>query len=578
MIRGDLHIHSRCSDGSYTSKEGILLARKLGLGFLSFTDHDTVASATEAVSLGEKLGLTIIPGIEISAWDTHRNRKVHILGYGYELAAPAIHKLCDPLVSARHHNSLRQLAILREMGYGISEEELARVVGESPVLYKQHLMKVLADKGIADGIYGSLYHQLFKTGGPAAGDIEYVDAFDALEAIQADGGLAVLAHPGQLDSWDLLPELVAHGLAGIEVFHESHSAEDCRRARELSSQYGLLPSGGSDDHGSLGSVFHMGEVHCPPDVIYALLGRDHPALGSALPLVLRAGQELRSASVLSGTSGKSGIERKDGNPQDLVTPWDHKMEEQISRQLLELFPECRIVGEETSTARQELAASGTSVPPGKVWILDPVDGTTNFIRSGRDYAISLALFVDGKPEVGIVLDCSTGHLYSAVAGKGAKLNGRRLSPACPYCLSDASGASGASGAREPGEQDANPGLMDLGLNTLLYLADRNTELRKLHSLSGGHRASGCASLSLCRVAEGSLDIYASSKLSLWDWAAGILILKECKRPVWMGPIHEPSRGYQGKRFFLAAKTEAIGLEFLGCTGCTDILPVSRFPE
>ncbi len=544
MIRGDLHVHSRRSDGSYSVEDAILLARERGLAFISFTDHDTVDGALEAVALGEALGVTVIPGIEISAWDSRRNRKVHILGYGYDPAAPNIRRLCGPLLEERHANTLRQWAMLGLLGYRIGEDELRAAVGGAPVLYKQHLMKALKDAGTADGIYGSLYHQLFKEGEPASGDIRYVDAFDALKAIQDDGGLAVLAHPGQLDSWELASELAVQGLAGIEVYHESHTAEDCGRALELARRHGLIITGGSDDHGELGSLLHMGEVHCPPDLLYHLVAREHPDLAAALPLVLATGKKLRSASARFRTPFTSPVEYKGGNPQDLVTYWDREIEARITAGLRDCFPGCMVVAEEESEGRKE---TESSLPPGRVWILDPIDGTVNFVRTGRDYAVSLALFIDGQPEVGIVLDCESGRLYTAVRGQGARVDGRLVVPLPARDL----------------KNTTLPGLVDLGLNTLLYIQEHAMDLHALNASIGGHRGSGCASLSLCRVAEGTLDLYASAKLSIWDWAAAALILAECGRPAWLGPARNPAQGFRSKGFFLAARSAAAGEGFLG---------------
>jgi hypothetical protein len=556
MIRGDLHVHSRRSDGSYTVEDAVSLARERGLAFISFTDHDTVDGALEAVALGEALGVTVIPGIEISAWDSFRNRRVHLLGYGYDPAAPNIRRLCGPLLEARHANTLRQWAVLGLLGYRIGEDELRAAVGGAPVLYKQHLMKALKDAGTADGIYGSLYHQLFKEGGPASGDIRYVDAFDALKAIQADGGLAVLAHPGQLDSWDIAAELAGRGLAGIEAYHESHTGEDCGRALALARRHGLFVTGGSDDHGDLGSTLHLGEVHCPPDLVYRLVAREHPDLAAALPVVLAAGKRLRSASARFRAPDACPVEQKGGNPQDLVTRWDRETEAHIIAGLRERFPGCMVVAEEESEGRAE---PESTLPPGRVWILDPVDGTVNFVRTGRDFAVSLALYIDGEPEAGVVLDCETGRLYTAVRGRGARVDGRRIVP-LP-----------ANGS----ETTSLPGLVDMGLNTLLHFRDRAMDLKTLNASIGGHRASGCASLSLCRVADGTLDLYASAKLSIWDWAAAALILAECGRPAWIGPARNPAQGFRGKTFYMAARSEAAGEGFLGLLGDGEFLASLR---
>jgi len=119
-------------------------------------------------------------------------------------------------------------------------------------------------KGYTDGIYGPLYRQLFKGGGIADREIEYVDVFDALRAIKTDGGRAVLAHPGQLDSYELAVELIAEGLDGVELYHESHSISDHTRIFELARRYPhLLLTGGSDDHGLFGSLHLIGEIRAP---------------------------------------------------------------------------------------------------------------------------------------------------------------------------------------------------------------------------------------------------------------------------------------------------------------------------
>ena len=87
-------------------------------------------------------------------------------------------------------------------------------------------MQHLTEAVYTSSEYKQLYKSLFKGEGVAAGDIEYIDAFDAVQAIMADGGIAVVAHPGQLNSYDLIPELVEIGLNGIERNHLDHTSED----------------------------------------------------------------------------------------------------------------------------------------------------------------------------------------------------------------------------------------------------------------------------------------------------------------------------------------------------------------
>ena len=119
-------------------------------------------------------------------------------------------------------------------------------------------MDALTDEPFTSADYRTLYRSLFKNGGICDRDIEYVDARDAVRAIVEDGGVAVLAHPGQLDSYDLLPDLVDCGLGGIERFHPDHTAADHARCADLAERYNLLCTGGSDYHGRFGAVKSVG--------------------------------------------------------------------------------------------------------------------------------------------------------------------------------------------------------------------------------------------------------------------------------------------------------------------------------
>ena len=212
---GDLHVHTRFSDGSYEIREALAEAARRGLDYISFVDHDTVeqtsAALKIAVAVSDSMSARplIIPGVEISAYDFGRGRKVHILGYGYDEKASSIRTLCDPLINRRHENTLEKAEILRDAGYPVDEEALKAVAfgegGAGKWFYKQHIMLVLMAAGLADAVYGSLYKSLFKGEGICSRDITYVDARDAVKAVVEDGGLAVLAHPGQTRFLGLYP-------------------------------------------------------------------------------------------------------------------------------------------------------------------------------------------------------------------------------------------------------------------------------------------------------------------------------------------------------------------------------------
>ena len=259
----DLHTHSRCSDGSLTVEELVRAAAENEVVVLSLTDHDNIDGTCRAIACGAAHNIDVIPGIEISAWDPSAQRKVHILGYGYRSDASAITDLCTPLLRRRHARTLEQIQLISSAGYELSERDVRKEAGQSQYLYKQHIMAVLVQKGYADSIYSGLYRELFKGEGVAAGDIEYVHYADAIAAVLDDGGIPVLAHPGQQRSFDLIRVMIQLGLRGIEVYHPDHSREDVETACAYAENFDLLKTGGTDFHGTYGVEVELGSISAP---------------------------------------------------------------------------------------------------------------------------------------------------------------------------------------------------------------------------------------------------------------------------------------------------------------------------
>lgn len=259
----DLHVHSHYSDG-YTSVDEILQeASRRNVTHISIVDHDTVHGLETIQKTSLKYDVTVIPGIEISAYDFKRNRKVHILGYAFRQDAPNIRALCAPLLKRRHENSLWQIEQLQKHGFQVELDEIKEKAKMSGVIYKQHIMACLTNADFASEEYQTLYKKIFKGNGICAKDIEYVDATLAVQAIKKDGGLAVLAHPGQLDSFEMIPELICYGLDGIERNHPDHSEEDRLLVEKYAEKYGLMQTGGSDFHDRYGHVVKIGEEVSP---------------------------------------------------------------------------------------------------------------------------------------------------------------------------------------------------------------------------------------------------------------------------------------------------------------------------
>lgn len=249
MVYGDLHVHTSVSDCSMTAEEILRLAVQKGITHIAFTDHDTTVKAKEHIALAAQYGICAVPAIEISAFDHETGKKAHILGYGYR-TNHHIRKLGDETLKRRDSNCRKQIVILQELGYTMDLEKIEKLSDTS--MYKQHILDYLVQTGQEKELFGEVYRNVFKNGGPCDFDIRYPSAVDAVKAVKADGGYAVLAHPGQQQNFYLVPELVRAGLDGIERNHPANSRHDRGKIDQLCRVHWLFATGGSDFHGSYG--------------------------------------------------------------------------------------------------------------------------------------------------------------------------------------------------------------------------------------------------------------------------------------------------------------------------------------
>jgi myo-inositol-1(or 4)-monophosphatase len=192
------------------------------------------------------------------------------------------------------------------------------------------------------------------------------------------------------------------------------------------------------------------------------------------------------------------IERK--GHANFVTEIDYKVQEVLIDNLEKLIPGSNIITEESKNNEFNLSKP--------TWVLDPVDGTTNLMYDYHHSAISLALFIEGKPVLGIIYNPTGEELFSAEAEKGAFLNGRRIKVTSNKMLEDCLISFGTT----PYERDK---------------ADRTFDLvKKAYLSSRDIRRSGSAALDMAYVACGRLDAFFEMRLQPWDFAAGMIILKE----------------------------------------------------
>jgi len=267
----DLHTHSIYSDGSSTPAELIDLAVGNGLRGLALTDHDTVEGVDEVKRLGEQAGLVIVSGVEIST--SLQQRTVHMLGYGIDAAAPALHLWLQPLQEGRERRNAIILHKLQGLGVDITAEEVSRIssCGQTG---RPHIARLLVAKGVVDS-FDAAFRQYLGRHRPAwEGRFSY-SAAETIDMIHRAGGLAVLAHPGHLDPEmraqpSLIRELVLRGLDGLELHYPTHTRKMKKKLKAIAAEHGLLVTGGSDFHGTTRPAHRLAGREggfCPPCAI-----------------------------------------------------------------------------------------------------------------------------------------------------------------------------------------------------------------------------------------------------------------------------------------------------------------------
>jgi predicted metal-dependent phosphoesterase TrpH len=252
-MRIDLHTHSSVSDGTDAPAELVRRAVAVGLDVVALTDHDTFDGLDEAVAEGERLGLHVVRGMELSC--SRQGNSVHVLAYGADPASP---ELAAEMARVRDGRLGRLAGVLRKLavlGVPVSEAEVMAQVGDSPSVGRPHIADALIKAGhVRDR--QEAFDRFLADGGPAHVHRYTIEVDRAIDLMHEAGGLAVIAHPWGRGRERLLPPNVLealardHGLDGIEVDHQDHDPDSRRRLRALADRLGLLATGSSDYHGT----------------------------------------------------------------------------------------------------------------------------------------------------------------------------------------------------------------------------------------------------------------------------------------------------------------------------------------
>ena len=251
-VRFDLHIHTTASDGTDSPEAVVALAARNGFTTIAITDHDTLSGVPEAVEAGRRLGVRVIPGVEISAGG---QTEVHVLGYGMKDSQRIEDRLAH-MRAMRETRMAQMVEKIRALGIDIELDQVTAL--SAGTVGRSHLARVLVQKGVVRDVREAFVRYL-APGRPAYVEREKLPVEEAVELITACGGLAGIAHPGQNHGESYWGEerfhaLKKHGLRCIECYHMAHSQAVALSFDRIARAEGLLVTGGSDYHGQVKAV------------------------------------------------------------------------------------------------------------------------------------------------------------------------------------------------------------------------------------------------------------------------------------------------------------------------------------
>ncbi|KQQ68767.1 PHP domain-containing protein [Microbacterium sp. Leaf320] len=247
----DLHMHSNQSDGTESPAEVVRQAQRFGVRTMALTDHDRTTGWDEAAATTAELGMTFIPGMELSA--KHEWRSVHVLGYLFDPLDESLRAETDRIRGDRIGRAER---IVRSIGrdYDLSWEDVLAQTTLDATVGRPHIADALVARGIVRDrteAFDGILH-------PREGYYEPHYAPDPLTAVRLitdAGGVAIIAHPVTVGRDRMMPvpfieKLIAAGLGGFEIDHRENTESGKRTLRAIVEKHDLIVTGSSDYHGT----------------------------------------------------------------------------------------------------------------------------------------------------------------------------------------------------------------------------------------------------------------------------------------------------------------------------------------
>ena len=285
----DLHMHSNISnDGEFSPKKLMELCLENSIKVAALADHNSVRGIKNATLQADELGIQLIPAIELDC--TFRDVDLHVLGYGINPGYTAFKKVEEDVENQEIKTSKKRMELVNNMGISFDYDEVMKlsrngaVTGEmlAEVALKDGnnktniLMRPFYPGGNrSDNPYVNFYWDFCSKGKGAYVPMEFISLSDAINLINAAGGIPILAHPGNnvKEDEELLKDIILSGIVGIEVYSSYHSSAQIQFYSKQAEKYNLIKTLGSDFHGKTKPSIKLGGVDCEhsEDEIYSAL-------------------------------------------------------------------------------------------------------------------------------------------------------------------------------------------------------------------------------------------------------------------------------------------------------------------
>ncbi len=265
----DLHLHTCFSDGQFTPEELVRAAQAAGLAAIAVTDHDCVDGVAPTREAARDLPLEVISGAELST--DGGASEIHTVGLFMKLGGSRLEEELQRYQERRRERIFTTCELLRGEGVEIDADDVFRLAhGAAPG--RVHVAQALLAAGVV-GTRDDAFVRFLGIGAPACVPKERPSVATAIELIHEAGGVAILAHPGLSKHDELIPEMVAAGLDGIEAYSPAHSPERTTHYLDLAKRHGLAVSAGSDCHAHDTNRLRIGCVRLADEELDALRNR-----------------------------------------------------------------------------------------------------------------------------------------------------------------------------------------------------------------------------------------------------------------------------------------------------------------